>query len=1150
MSKGATKKNKDGSKSSVSQFLRLAEDEIKAEIEAMTNLEYNLHTDYDAEVATETPLFSVRKTRGVNSTDSTKNLPAAMEKSAKSEKCETENQIQIYVPNASQEELHFIIRQAGATPEDKYKILDARDRLMRMKQSKSEHLSMTKITRGTCPDMCPEKERLMRESQRQVAPYELTDGGEYRINHETAVKQYSRSSADQEEPMPHDLRPVKTLKMTMSYLLHEIADLCEQNSTNLAEWYHFLWDRTRGIRKDITQQELCCFDSVELVEQCARFHIVCAEYLCAEEVSVFDKKINTENLTKCLQTLKYMYYDLRIKGIECKNEPEFRAYIILLNLNNGNFMWDVQKLPIAVQRSPEVRFAIDVYSSIESNNYAKFFKLVRKTTYLNACILLRYFNQVRIKALQIMVKAYCRTTSTPFPLYELIDILGFEDEKDAIYFCEQAGLGPSNDDLDIMLNRQNFTKPESNMEQTRAFNTVEAKRLATNSLIGECIAGEKMPEKLYKNHVPHSSFDAHGYLKSESLNAYDQNPNKDHKLIDPFDFIDEEMSEIQQPLKRERKKQTLTSGTFGLASSSETKKPEVPHVFKMPSAATPSNIFQGTPKFAKQNAALKAKKDNSPFTESTWPAMKKTQDFDSTPSVATTAVSSIFGNASNVTNIFAKTLTDTAKPFGEQLGARGTNFSTSIPPGSSIFGQVPQANVFGNTAIVPSKFASPNNQNTSKTKAELWSAGKSSIFQNSQQAPVSKIQSPKRSDNVRTARECQESERIQELEKRRLLEMEQVKIMRRIDRETETIFDELQSEVINDICSNIVKEEIQKLKLYNDLGVKIVNEIIDEFTRENCAKILNDEIRIQQRIEELARRIKNRLILKYFKIWRQFTLKNRQQRIALDATPVWLQRASVDECAKSLYRKGQDLAIMNMRRKRLKTSVEEPQLEYLEPIETKIYMGIKENARTLDTEMPPNLFWKMLISWPHLETRPMLWRHKKIINQYLCPSDCTMEPIIKSYKPNSYETLHICIKQFEGLIKDYHVTGMDGFVFIATVTEDLKFIVRRLTNTVLSRQKLMPIPVFVVILGEENMAPEKINLDNELNKLVESGYISEYVVRYEKTVNETSILNMIQNASLWLTINKSPPIPLEMDYLGSIIESCLTEELWLRFVRF
>lgn len=39
-----------------------------------------------------------------------------------------------------------------------------------------------------------------------------------------AVKQYSRSSADQEMPMCYELRPAHVLKMTCLYLLHEVAD--------------------------------------------------------------------------------------------------------------------------------------------------------------------------------------------------------------------------------------------------------------------------------------------------------------------------------------------------------------------------------------------------------------------------------------------------------------------------------------------------------------------------------------------------------------------------------------------------------------------------------------------------------------------------------------------------------------------------------------------------------------------------------------------------------------------------------------------------------------------------------------------------------------------------------------------------------------
>lgn len=205
--------------------------------------------------------------------------------------------------------------------------------------------------------MCPEKERLLREIQHQVSLYEQDSAGRHSMDHSKAVKQYSRSSADQESPLPHELRPVAVLEMTMVYLMCNIMNLADSEfDVNLGEWFHFLWDRTRGIRKDITQQALCCQKSVQLVEQCARFHIHCSARLMGEDPSVFDQKINTENLTKCLQTLKYMYHDLELKGEQCPNEAEFRAYIILLNMNDGNFMWEVSFFLIFVIRFDSVVF--------------------------------------------------------------------------------------------------------------------------------------------------------------------------------------------------------------------------------------------------------------------------------------------------------------------------------------------------------------------------------------------------------------------------------------------------------------------------------------------------------------------------------------------------------------------------------------------------------------------------------------------------------------------------------------------------------------------------------------------------------------------------------------------------------------------------
>lgn len=186
----------------------------------------------------------------------------------------------------------------------RFLVLDARDKLIRLTTARIVDIKKTASTKGVCPDMCPEKERLSREAKFRVASFELKEGTKTAMNHAIAVKEYSRSSADQETPLPHELRPEPVLKLTMTYLLQNIMDLCDVSETNICDWFHFLWDRTRSIRKDITQQELCSPGTVLLVEQCARFHIHCAARLCAEEPQVFDQKINTENLTKCLQSLK------------------------------------------------------------------------------------------------------------------------------------------------------------------------------------------------------------------------------------------------------------------------------------------------------------------------------------------------------------------------------------------------------------------------------------------------------------------------------------------------------------------------------------------------------------------------------------------------------------------------------------------------------------------------------------------------------------------------------------------------------------------------------------------------------------------------------------------------------------------------------
>ncbi|CAB3359206.1 Hypothetical predicted protein [Cloeon dipterum] len=422
-------------------------------------------------------------------------------------------------PQLSTENLGLLstVRKAAHSDESKLVVLEARDKLCRLTMVKSSSLATAVKTIGTCPDMCPERERYLRIDRKQVSQYETRNG---EPAHQFFVKEYSRSSADQELPLSHDLRPSPVLRITMNYLLSQIASRVEVPGEHLGEWFLFLWDRTRAIRKDVTQQELCNEDAVILLEQCARFHIACAARLADEDVHDFDPKINSENLAKCLQTLKHLYHDMSLKGMACPNEAEFRSYIVLLNLNTGDAIWEVQQLSPEVLASQPVQNAIKAYLSLSTHNYVNFFKVVRTIGYLPAAILMRYFTQVRSKGLEILMRALCQSikASYPIPLNELVRILAFEDIADATEFCQHHGLETSSET--VMFSRTTFMNPESNIALRRAKNVVESQLRVS---FAEAIAGYPMAEFNREPSIPNSSFDANtGMLYPEVLKSIEE----------------------------------------------------------------------------------------------------------------------------------------------------------------------------------------------------------------------------------------------------------------------------------------------------------------------------------------------------------------------------------------------------------------------------------------------------------------------------------------------------------------------------------------------------------------------------------------------------------------------------------------------------
>lgn len=125
-------------------------------------------------------------------------------------------------------ELYQLCSKISQTSDEKWRVLDARDKILRAWGGAGSRIKVGGATIGTCQDMCPEKELLQRQAEHQVMTLETVVGSDGELEPWRAVKQYSRSSADQDIPMCYELRPARVLLRTIAYLLHEIADTPRQ----------------------------------------------------------------------------------------------------------------------------------------------------------------------------------------------------------------------------------------------------------------------------------------------------------------------------------------------------------------------------------------------------------------------------------------------------------------------------------------------------------------------------------------------------------------------------------------------------------------------------------------------------------------------------------------------------------------------------------------------------------------------------------------------------------------------------------------------------------------------------------------------------------------------------------------------------------
>ncbi|KAK1760633.1 SAC3/GANP/Nin1/mts3/eIF-3 p25 family-domain-containing protein [Echria macrotheca] len=367
--------------------------------------------------------------------------------------------------------------------------------------------------KGICEDMCPEFEQVSRIAEHDVKTEEKSQapgGTALWADPAKMVKKFGRSAAGQDAPLPQDVRSVDALRRTTDYLFNDLL----QSDNNLPSMHNFLWDRTRAVRRDFTfhsqksPEEMK--DMVYCFETITRFHATALHLLSRKGYAQedFDFKQEIEQLGRTILSLVEAYDACREKDVHCENEPEFRAYYLLLNVHDpsiakriptwGKDYWldseEIQTAMSLIQAMEDVREMKGPIkprrgTTLSDEAFTNYFAIVEdpKVSYTMACIAEIHFTTVRQNILRNLVRGYARYRDAPRTISaaDLNKLLRFDTPEEAVEFAKAHNFEFSSEYPQgkaappapyLVLNDKKKTVPSPRVTQSFSGQLVERKR--------------------------------------------------------------------------------------------------------------------------------------------------------------------------------------------------------------------------------------------------------------------------------------------------------------------------------------------------------------------------------------------------------------------------------------------------------------------------------------------------------------------------------------------------------------------------------------------------------------------------------------------------------------------------------------------------
>lgn len=403
-------------------------------------------------------------------------------------------------------------------------------------------------------------------------------------------------------------------------------------------------------------------------------------------------------------------------------------------------------------------------------------------------------------------------------------------------------------------------------------------------------------------------------------------------------------------------------------------------------------------------------------------------------------------------------------------------------------------------------------------------------------------------------RKAEEKQKQEELRKK-LEEEKKAEIKRKVeedirqfklavDKKSTELVEELINELNLETVSTIIKEETENLRDLMNFAETFSDDILNDL----CNEICNLEMKAEKfRSEKVMR--------KWFQVWKNHYLRNCKRRSVLENTPVWLPSKTPVEKAIHLRRLVENTALENMNafhkgyifRGELKQYPSPKPYNLMEIIKSPLLKRLKQ----INYPYGKCFFWKVTLVSPG-ETQ---WLQKKInVKKWLLEafSDKKSHDVSESLIQVSKQSwnhlmdfaISVSIASMDKFDCNEAIEGSNGLLFY--FTEKQMELVECIKEVLKYKYPYQVIPIAIFMPKGHNYNNDM--LESFLLKCVESNQIKAYRIFTIDSQNISESMNSITKTALkWMAKNYPQNPPIQIDYLKSICQRYLGNDIWCRF---